>query len=200
MRRPWLIVLILAFALLPTFASAHPPAADPDNACVGLRATAGTPSATSTVPAVLSYVAPSGTSIPLCRAFGPIEWGGHASCGSVLVVGPVAGAYCGPLVLAGATATCTWTWAGGVHKAVTPDFLGLVIGFDTPLYNGMISMTLEREGPVTTPLAPGAWTVTNPYNEPARVLAFPTNTAMPGAGPYAVLDPTATDFVTCVTP
>jgi hypothetical protein len=92
----------------------------------------------------------------------------------------------------GGTATCTW--APVVNTIPT----ALTIGFDQLVFNGLIQFP---EGPVTMPLPPGAWTVTNPGALPERVIAYPTNPVVwPGPAPAGFLAPGDLNNVICVTP
>lgn len=211
LRKVFLGLLVVGFASVPSFAGAHPPAADPQNSCVVKYEHPGT---VDVVPVVgtLSYLAPLGTSLPCPGAtnWGPTlaEWGSHASpCPALPFVGPVAGAYCGPLVAPGGFATCA------LVSVVNTVPTGLIIGFDgfvppgAPGQDGVVNFLSSGEVPVFGPFPPSLMpdpaiggsttghTVPNPYPVSARVIAYPTD-----IGPYppGTLAPTDLNLVKCV--
>lgn len=197
LRRILWIGVAASLALLPALASGHPPGADPHNSCLQPRDEAGPASPPVLVQQTLSYLAPLGTSPLPCGPAATAEFGSHAQqCPPPPWTGPVAGAYCGPMVGAGLTATCTWN----LNVMTVPT--RLVIGFDgLPAGpNGFVSLVADGERPVFGPYGPGSWRVINPYGVPARVMAFPTNVAMPPDPAAGVLAPGDSNWVTCVTP
>lgn len=183
-----LLCIALACAAVP--ALGHAPSRDNQHACLH----EGTPvvgafRAPSRVEGTMSYLAPLGSSQP-CGAFATAEWGSHARiCHDAPQTYATQGAYCGPVVPPMGTATCTWS---PVETSVPT---GLVIGFDgvsgvLPVFNGFIQSS-KGEGPVYGPFPGGSWRVANPYSLPGRVVAYPTNTALPpdaAAGVLAVAD------------
>lgn len=195
MRRIWISVIIGAALLLPALANAHPPAGDPHNSCLQRDAHQWEPTPPVLVKQTLSYLAPLGTSLP-CQPGDWIEWGSHSpACPALPWVGPIAGAYCGPGVGPGLTATCTW-WP--VQNSVPTE---LVIGFDGrggP--NGRVNLITDGERPAYGTFPPGAWRVVNPYPVGARVIAYPTNIALPPDPLAGVLAPNDLNDIICVTP
>lgn len=192
MRRPLLVLLPFAI-LLPALVAAHPPAADPHNSCLVDKGVSGPPTPPVLVSGTHSYLAPAGTSLPCAPTF---EWGSHAKAcaGGGGVVGPVPGAYCGPIVPAGGTATCTWT------PVVNTVPTRLVIGFDVT-FNGLVRHVEGEKmvfgGPAPPGFPPGSWTVPNPYGVAAPVIAFPTAI---GPFPPGLTAPNDQNLVICVTP
>lgn len=196
MRRIWISALLGAALLLPAIAIAHPPAVDPHNSCLQRNAHEGKPTPPVLVKQTLSYLAPLGTSLN-CQPNDWIEWGSHADrCPPLPFIGPVAGAYCGPGVPPMGTATCTW-WP--VQNSVPTE---LVIGFDGlgggP--NGFVNLVAQGERPAWGTFPPGAWQVFNPYPVGARVIAFPTNIALPPDPLAGALAPGDLNDIICVTP
>lgn len=128
-------------------------------------------------------------------AQGPVvaEWASHAggcALGTILpaiVEGPIPGAYCGPFVPPGGTATCTWT---PIPNTVPT---GLVMGFEGS-GNWLIRLG-DGEVPVFGPFLPGSWSVTSPTPCFAKVMAFPTNLLPHPAAMDAPLDP---NLIRCV--
>lgn len=176
----------LALVLLPAPASGHPPgggSGDWHFSCLRMagEAAPGPAAAPARVGETLSYLAPLGTSLP-CAAPDSAEWGSHVRlCHAPPFLGPRAGAYCGPVVpsgLAGGAAVCTW------NPVSTSVPTGLVVGFEAPLVSislgdGLIRHTQPGEERVFGPYPPGTWRVPNPLPVVGRVLAFPTNLALP---------------------
>lgn len=180
MRRTfWTTALAVALMVLPALAAGHPPVADPHNSCLQPFQRAGPKTPPVRVVDTLSYLAPLGSGLP-CTPADVAEWGSHAPpCPPPPFVGPIPGAYCGPVIPGGALITCTWV---PVLNTVPTE---LVIGFDGlgggP--NGFVNLAGQGERPVWGTHPPGAWTVVNPYGVPARVIAFPTNIGGPALAP-----------------
>jgi len=186
--------LVLAFLLLPCLlvpaATGHPPSSDPSHACAHAeKAVPGVPSTSlSSVTGVLGYLDPTPGVMGCLRTNHGIAWASHAdACPALPFEGPVAGAYCGPLVAAGATATCTWAPA---PASTTPTVM--LFGLDWDMDGYFADAILEN--PVFGPVGPGAWTVTNIWGDDTRLIAFPTVAA------GSTVDPLATTLVTCATP
>lgn len=204
MNRTLLAAALVLVALVPAFALAHPPAFDPHNSCVVRDGKPAEDVPRVPVDGTLSYLELAGRSLPCKRDFHYSEFGSHAKdCPPPPTVGAIAGAYCGPLVLPGDTATCSWK---PVLLRYPQEIYGFIIAFDRPagplptLYNGFIRFS-DGEVPVFGPFPPGAWTVPNPYpGEIARVIAFPTNAALPPDPSAGALSPADLHEVGCVTP
>lgn len=182
--------------LVPALAAGHPPAVDPHNSCMQPNHVAAPRTPPVLVQQTLSYLAPLGTSLP-CGAAATAEFGSHApGCPPPPWTGPMPGGYCGPMVAPGGTATCTW-WPN-VNTVKTE----LVIGFDGlpngP--NGFVDLVTQGERPVWGSFPPGGWRVPNPYPVWARVIAFPTNIALPPDPSAGALAPGDSNYVVCVTP
>lgn len=192
-----LLVLVATFSL----ASAHPPAADPQNSCLLDYGFPGGPSPFPLVDQTLTYLAPIPTSLIACLAPPPpappgftpypssyvAEWGSHADpCPGAGVT--VRGAYCGPVVPPGGTATCTWQ--PDINTVPTM----LTIGFDRT-GDGRVDVLFNGETPVFGPFPPGPWKVPNPYPVPAQVIGYPTSMIpfVPGT-----LAPSDANWVVCV--
>lgn len=185
MKRSLLLAALVVVALVPAFAFAHPPAADPHHSCVVHQYQKASDVPKVPVQSMLSYLAPVGTSLPCPLDIHIFEFGSHAGRCPVSppTTGTTAGAYCGPLILPGETATCSWS---PVNMAFPPETYGLIIGFERPSgalplsFNGLVRLTGEGEVPVYGPFRPSSVTVPNPYpTEVARVVAYVTNVAQP---------------------
>lgn len=194
--RTTLLLAALLIASVPYVATAHPPVADPQDSCLLRTAKDAPPLQPVNVPGTLTYLAPLGTSNPACAMPPPSppippalaytdEWGSHANtCAGIL--GPIPGAYCGPIVPALGTATCTWA---PVFNTVQT---ALTIGFDQD-GDGLVRW---GGGDVYTvgPFPQGTFRVPNFYNVPAQVIGYPTS--LNGG----MLAPGDTNRVVCVTP
>lgn len=175
------LLAALAFAGLgPQGVGAHPAAGDVHNACfewvqgpVPLPVFPPTP---MVVGGTESYVDYWGSSLnPGCQW----EWGSHAGvCPPPPWIVTVAGAFCGPLVAPGQSASCM---LDVISPAGVP-YTGLVIGFDVFPFDGQITHGVD--GPVFG----GNLTVhqANPHPLPARVIAFPSNTYLTNVDPGAL--------------
>lgn len=162
----------LGLSILALSGAAHPPAADLQQACLVPGGFGGNLVVATTVKGTLSYLSPAGASIPGCAPF-IAEWGSHAPpCPPAPFIGPIAGAFCGPMVLPGGVVECTWTPI--VNTVPTK----LVVGLDVPKHNGMINVLTPGEMNVYGPYNPsaivGTAVVANPLNVPVRAIAYPT--------------------------
>lgn len=206
-----LVVLAFAGLAIPLLAAApasgHPPgsaSASGDWHFSCLRLVGEEAPAPSAAPArvgeTLSYVAPLGGALP-CAAPDSAEWGSHVRlCHAPPFLGPRAGAYCGPVVpsgLAGGAAVCSW------RPLSTSVPTGLAIGFDAPiasisLGDGLIRHSTPGEERVFGPFPPGTWRVPNPLPVMGRVMAYPTNVALPPHAQAGVLVAADASEVVCV--
>lgn len=160
-----LSMIFVGLLLLPALAMGHPPAVDTHAGCLQPFNRPAPAVPTVVVQQTLSYLDFLGTSLA-CPAAATAEWGSHSPpCPAPPFVGPIPGAFCGPLVPAGGFATCTW-WPG-LNTVPTE----LVIGFDPKPFGGVV----VPPGPVFGSYPPGSWAAPNPYPTTARVIAFPTN-------------------------
>ena len=172
-----LLVALAALAVVSTTALAHPPAVDNHNTCLRKEGTYLGPASALAVTGVLSYLSGPGGSLP-CQPGDVLEFGSEAgACPAWPTVGPIPGAYCGPLVAPGGTATCRWETTNPIERPEA----ALVIAFDRssgvvlPVFSGFVNLALEGERPGFGPFGPGEWRVTNPYPASARVIGFPTS-------------------------
>ena len=164
-----LTFVFVGLLLLPSLAVGHPPGADPHAACVEPFPHKGVPTPMVTV-RLTSYLDVLGASPLPCGAAATAEFGSHSpACPAPPFVGAIPGAYCGPVVGPGMMANCEW--APGVMTVPTE----LVIAFDPQPYAGFVTPAAPAYGPYP----PGPWSPPNPYGVPARVIAFPTNVALP---------------------
>lgn len=178
MRRK-LLTCLLALATIGLVGSgiAHPPAADPSNACVLAPRMYPQGLVPVLVQGTLSYIAPLGTSLP-CGPPAISEWGSHAPpCPAPPFVGAAPGEYCGPVVPPGGAVLCTWV---PVLNTVPTR---LYVGWDLAPFDGFVNFFTGETviyGPMTFNI-PGVtgWFVANPYATSARAIAYPTN-----IGPY----------------
>lgn len=182
MRNPLLLIGTLGLIIVPSVTTAHPPVFDPHNGCPVANGGPGLPlPPVILVRGTLSYIQstpPPGDLSLHCEGItGSLtEWGSHASgCPALPGIVAVNGVFCGPLVPAGGTVTCTW------FPLQSTLLTGLVIGFDRglifPLANGFIRVA-DGESPVLGPFIALTFLsveVTNPFHMETRVMAFPTN-------------------------
>jgi hypothetical protein len=209
MRPRRLVLLALGIAAMtPLVVSAHPPWTDLHNGCnVPAVAGGGAPPPKDPVVGTLGYFAPLGSFPTPCPAGTVQEWGSHAApCPThSTVVGPVPGAYCGPVIPVGGFAKCAWT---PVLNTVPT---GIVIGWDIYHGNGIPPDGLQNYYVSTFPTpapwrepwvygpyppSPGVWAIPNPYPLPARVIAFPTQ--LTSNTPIGALGSADVNLVTCV--
>lgn len=164
---------LLTTLLLAPFAVGHPPAADPHAGCLQYWGP-GPADPTVVVQQMLSYLDPVGTSLGCNPATDIAEFGSHApACPPPPFIGPIPGAFCGPVVPPGGVEDCTW-WPGLMTVPTE-----LVIGYD-PKFTGFV----PPPGPVWGHYPPGSWSAPNPYPVSARIIAFPTNVQI-GSGALA---------------
>lgn len=99
-------------------------------------------------------------------------------------VGPVDGAYCGPLVPPGHVVRCSFDPVGPLAPHTV-----LVVGFDVD-DDGYVDVGTSELAALPMDSTRGAWEVTNVFHKEVAIIAYPTSTT-------GVHDPFATTYVAC---